>query len=75
MTRDELADWLGNDGTIVTDTAEWRRAIYSPRRRFELWRAFVALSALLLVAELWVAAAGRKLSLPGTGQTARSSSS
>jgi len=75
VTRDELADWLGNDGTIVTDTAEWRRAIYSPRRRFELWRAFVALSALLVVAELWVAAAGRKLSLPGTGQTARSSSS
>lgn len=59
VTRDELDTWLGEGATVVTDTADWRRAIYAGGRRLELGRALVALAALLLVAELWIASAGR----------------
>ncbi|MBI4540692.1 MAG: BatA domain-containing protein [Gemmatimonadetes bacterium] len=60
LTEQELSERLGTAGSVVTDSARWRRAIYARRRQLELWRVLIAASALLLAAELLAAAAGRR---------------
>lgn len=64
LTEDELSEWLGKSGSIVTDTAGWRRAIFVQSGQLEIWRPLVAAGLMLLLVELWAAGAPRRSDRP-----------
>ena len=75
IETDVLRDLLPGPSTLVTDSAQWARAVFSAGQGPEIWRWLLVAVALVLVAESLVAASGpssgesRSRAAPGLQET------